>query len=293
MPYFKKGNARIYFLEQGKGFPIITIHGLIENTAYWRLKGVADRLATQYQIVSMDMRGHGNTRVLGHPPGFDEETVASDIIALADHLGFDRFHLLTHSTGGFAAVRHAMRDSSRFASLILTNTGSFTSPVGGDEEKIRNFHEKLARSFENQSWEAMVESLKDFPGPFFRGIVESEASAEMLEAALEMIRQNNRSEIARFVRSFYTDPDPCREGLGQVSCPTLIIYGEKDDMFIESSRLMAECIPHAQLLEYEGVGHMTAIEAPRRLSRDILAFLQSVHPVEKGSPFQVQGLQAL
>ncbi|MDZ7831737.1 MAG: alpha/beta hydrolase [Desulfobacterales bacterium] len=110
MPYFKRGNADIYFLEQGNGFPVIAIHGLIENTAYWRLRGVTDRLAHEFQVVSMDMRAHGNTKVSGDPPGYDAETVGEDILALADKLGFDRFHLLTHSTGGFAAVRQAMKD---------------------------------------------------------------------------------------------------------------------------------------------------------------------------------------
>jgi len=272
MPYFKRGNAEIYFLEQGKGFPVIAVHGLIENTAYWRLGGVTDRLAREFQVISMDMRAHGNTRINGDPPGYDADTVAEDILALADKLGFERFHLLTHSTGGFAAVRQAMKDSSRFASLILTDTGSATSPIPGDPERIRKVNEAYARTFEKYSWQEIFEGLKSRPGPFFRGIMEADASDELLAAAFEMAKQNNRREIANFVRSFYTDPDPCREGLKQVDCPTLIIYGEKDDMFIESSHLMAEHIPGSQLIRYDGVGHMTAIEAPDRLAADILGF---------------------
>ncbi|MFO7838749.1 MAG: alpha/beta hydrolase, partial [Desulfosalsimonadaceae bacterium] len=272
-PYFTRDNAKIYFSEQGHGPPVIAVHGLMENSAYWRMPGVADRLAAEFHVVCMDMRGHGNTRVKGEPAGYDAETVAADIISLAGHLGFFRFHLLTHSTGGFAAVRRAMKDSTRFASLILTDTGSATSPVW-DPEKSIEFRESLARSFENYSWEAIFEGLKTRPGPFFRGIVESCRSEEMLQTALEMARQNNRHEIAAFVRNFYTDPDPCREGLGNIGCPTLIVYGEKDDLFIEPSRIMAEHILNTRLTEYEGVGHMTAIEAPGRLTGDILAFLR-------------------
>ncbi|MBS3757103.1 MAG: alpha/beta hydrolase [Desulfobacterales bacterium] len=274
MPYFKRGNAKIYFLEQGSGFPVIAVHGLIENTAYWRLPGVTDRLADEFHVVSMDMRGHGNTRVNGESPGYDEETVAADILALADKLGFDRFHLLTHSTGGFAAVRQAMKDDSRFASLILTDSGSATSPFQGDPDSIRKLNEAFARSFENYSWQEIFEGLKSKPGPFFRGIVESGQSDEMMQMAFEMARQNNRQEIAKFVRSFYTDPDPCKEGLANISCPTLIIYGEKDEMFIHSSQMMADHINDAKLIRYEGIGHMTAIEAPDRLTSDILAFIR-------------------
>ena len=274
MPYFNRGNAKIYFLEQGKGFPIIAIHGLIENTAYWRLPGVTDRLASEFQVISMDMRGHGNTKVTSEPAGYDAETVAEDIIALADKLGLERFHLLAHATGGFAAIRHAMKDSSRFASLILTDTASATSTVQGDADRIRKLNEAFARSFEKYSWEEIFKGLKSKPGPFFRGIAEADQPDEMLKIAFEMARQNNRQEIANFVRSFYTDPNPRKAELANVKCPTLIICGEKDDMFIESSRLMAECIPMAQLIQYEGVGHMTAIEAPDRLASDVLAFIR-------------------
>ncbi len=61
-----------------------------------------------------------------------------------------------------------------------------------------------------------------------------------------------------------------------ISCPTLIIYGEKDDLFIQSSKLMAKEIPDAHLIEYMGIGHMTALEAPVLLSKDIIAFIDSL-----------------
>ena len=280
MPYFTSDHAKIYFEEVGSGEPIIAVAGLIENTAYWHLPGVAERLARHYRFISMDMRGHGYTAVEGSAPGFDAETVGRDITALADHLGIGRFHLLTHSTGGFAAVRHAMTDCGRFASLILTNTGSFTSPVPGSRREIDDFHEKFARLFEKYDWDTMFANLRQNPGPFFRGIVESENREEMMQTALEMAKRNDRHVVARFVRSFYKDPDPRVEGLRGITCPVLVVGAEKDDLFVESSRLMAREIPEARLAEYEGVGHMTAIEAPARLAGDVLWFVRQ-HPAEE------------
>jgi 3-oxoadipate enol-lactonase len=276
MPYFNRGNARLYYEDKGAGEAVIAVAGLMENTAYWELTGVADAISQQFRFVSMDKRGHGYTEVKGEPAGFDCQTVGEDIIALADHLGIDRFHLLTHSTGGFAGVRYAMNDCSRFASLILTNTGSFTSPVPGDRQAIDRFHDNFAGLFEKVDWALMIEGVRQKPGPFFRGIMESPDPDEMLATALAMARRNNRFVIAEFVRSFYKDPDPDVEGLRRISCPVLIIYGSKDDLFVESSRLMAKEIPNARLLEYPDTGHMTAIEAPERLTADVLDFLRSL-----------------
>ncbi|HPC08036.1 MAG TPA: alpha/beta hydrolase [Smithella sp.] len=272
MPFLKRGNATIYFEDDGWGDPIIAVHGLIENTTYW--KTTAEEIIKKYRFIPMDMRGHGKTVVEGEFCGFDAETIGDDIEALADYLNIGEFHLLTHSTGGFAGVRYAMRDSGRLASLILTDTGSSTSVIPGDVETIRKFNDKLACYFEKFNWEQIVANLWANPFPFFRGIVESPQARDLMRSAQDMISLGDRSDIARFVRSFYTDPDPKIEGLRGIRCPTLIIYGEKDDLFIETSKMMAREIPHAQLLEYPGVGHMTALECPQRLAKDIIEFIK-------------------
>jgi pimeloyl-ACP methyl ester carboxylesterase len=280
MAIFKRGNASIYYEDKGAGEPVIAVHGLIENTLYWEF--IREEISRGYRFIPMDMRGHSRTVVEGEPAGFDAETVGEDITALADHLGLSSFHLLTHSTGGFAGVRLAMKDPSRFASLILTDTSSATSVVPGDEESIRVFHAKFARTFTRFEWGQMMASLRLVPGPFFRGIMESDRASELMEFSTRMVSLNNRDTIARFVESFYLDPDPQVEGLRGITCPTLVVYGEKDDLFIQSSRLMAREIPGAELIEYPGVGHMTALEAPGFLARDVLSFL-AAHPVGDGA----------
>ena len=271
MSLFVRDHARIYYEDQGRGEPVIAVHGLIENTTYW--KYIAEDIIKKYRFIPIDMRGHGRTVVDGEPYGFDVDTIGDDIIALADYLNIERFHLLTHSTGGFVGVRYAMRDSGRLASLILTDTGSSTSALPGDQESIRVFHSKFAHSFEKYDWEQMIAGVRVMSGPFFRGIMESPRSEELLKSAYEMIRLGDRTTIAKFVRSFYTDPDPRIEGLRSIRCPALIIYGEKDDLFIESSKLMAREIPDARLIEYSGAGHMIALEEPRRLADDIIRFI--------------------
>jgi pimeloyl-ACP methyl ester carboxylesterase len=262
---------------------VVAVHGLIENTAYWNLSGITGRLTTAgYRVVAMDMRGHGRTKTEGEPAGYDAETVAADFEALADHLGFGRFYLLTHSTGGFAASRWAMNNSARLAGLILTNTSSATSPFPGTKEQRDQFYEKFAASFEKQTWEQIIEYVKRKPFPFFRGIAETPDNAAMWDKSFEMIRIGDRNRIAAFVRSFYQDPDMMVEGLKKITCPVLIIVGEKDDLFIEPSRIMAQNIPNCRHVLLEGIGHMTAIEAPDRLADELLRFLVA-HPVNRAA----------
>ena len=278
MPFLRRNNANIYYEETGTGEPVIAVHGLIENTTYWRISGITERLAEKFRFIAMDMRGHGRSTVVGEPAGYDADTIAADFEALADHLGVDRFHLLTHSTGGFAASRWAMNNSARLAGLILTNTTSATSPFPGTKEERDFFYDRFAESFEQHTWEETLDFVRKKPFPFFRGIAETEDNAAMWGKAYEIIRTGNRSSIAAFVRSFYQDPDMMVEGLKKIACPVLIVVGEKDDLFLEPSRIMAEAIPDSRHVMLEGVGHMTAIEAPDRLADELLDFMNA-HPV--------------
>jgi pimeloyl-ACP methyl ester carboxylesterase len=126
--WLERGNVKIYYEDIGAGEPIITNHGLMEDCGYWSETGVTAKLAERYRVISMDMRGHGRTVVDGEPYGYDVATMGNDFGVLADELGLDRFHILSHATGGMAAVRYAMTTSERLISLMLTDTGSATAP---------------------------------------------------------------------------------------------------------------------------------------------------------------------
>ena len=270
MPYFKHNNANIYYEISGKGKPVIAVHGLMENTLYWSETGISASLANNFQVILPDMRAHGKTEVNGEPYGYDVVTVGKDIEALADHLGFEKFHLISHSTGGFASVRYAIENSERLLSLTLTGTSSATLPFPDPDG---SFYDKFAKSFENYSWEKIFERIKQMPFPFFTGIAEADNNDVMWELAYDISKVGNREEIGRFVRSFYTDPDPMIEGLKKINCPTLILLGDKDLLFIEPSKLMAEHIKDSKHVILEDTGHMLAIEKPDAFISELKGFL--------------------
>ena len=84
----------------------------------------------------------------------------------------------------------------------------------------------------------------------------------------------NRQEIAAFARSFYQNPDLQVDRLPKISSPVLVLLGEKDDLFIEQAKIMAGAIPNFRHIVIEGVGHLTAIEAPDHLAKELLSFLK-------------------
>jgi pimeloyl-ACP methyl ester carboxylesterase len=71
------------------------------------------------------------------------------------------------------------------------------------------------------------------------------------------------------------------EGLRQIKCPTLVLLGEFDIVFLEPSEIMAREIPDVRHVILDGIGHMTAFENSERTIMEILDFLETVKETGK------------
>jgi 3-oxoadipate enol-lactonase len=299
MPYFERENVRIYYEDVGEGEAIISNHGLMEDETYWSETGVTQKLAENYRVISMDMRGHGRTVVKSEPFGYDADTMADDFGALADYLGIKKFHILTHATGGMIGVRYAMKNSERLISLILTDTSSNTLVEEPDyrefteEEKRERAlrREQLEKATDEEKerlrkmWIAMDErmtieermkTIRNEPGPYLFKMAEHPDSERMLKIYEGFLQRQDRHAVITFMINFYTDPDPRIDELRKIKCPTLLLLGEYDIVFLKPSEIMANEIPDVRHVIIPGIGHMTAIENPERTIKEILDFLETV-----------------
>jgi pimeloyl-ACP methyl ester carboxylesterase len=287
MPYFEKDNLKLYYEDVGKGEAIIANHGLSENTIYWSESGVTAKLAEKYRMISIDMRGHGRTVVEGEPYGYDADTMASDFDALADHLGIDKFHILTHATGGMVAARYAMTRSERLISLMLIDTGSATQPdyylenppPTPTEEQI----EAIRNWVLNATVEEKIQATKQNPGEFLFKMAEHPDNEKMWDIWTEVQRVQDPQTLMDFRSVFYDDPDPRVEGLRQIKCPTLILIGEFDIVFLNGSEIMAKEIPDNRHVVMPGVGHMTNIENFEGFMKEVFDFLETVKETGKAT----------
>jgi pimeloyl-ACP methyl ester carboxylesterase len=282
MAYFQSGNLKLYYEDVGQGEAIISNHGLSEDADYWSDTGITAALAEGYRVISTDMRAHGRTVVEGEPKGYDADTMAADFDALADHLGIERFHLLSHATGGMVAARYGIGRSERLLSLMLTDTGSETRPtmygVDGKEVVLPPGFSPEAPPIPDEMppVEAIIAAVHANPGVFLFKMDQHPYAEKMWPIYDGFLKRQDRRAIMDFMRVFYSDPDPRVEGLRGITCPTLILLGEFDHVFLKPSELMAREIPDNRHVVMRGLGHMTAIEAPKWTADELLDFLDCV-----------------
>ena len=126
---FDNNGVTLTYRIVGQGEPLVCIHGVGSYREAW--DGVAERLADRFRVLTFDLRGHGRaSKVRGR---YEIDDFVGDVLALADHAGFDTFNLAGFSLGGLIAQRLALTHQQRVRRLVLLAT------VAGrtDEERER------------------------------------------------------------------------------------------------------------------------------------------------------------
>ncbi|MEV6655242.1 alpha/beta fold hydrolase [Streptomyces sp. NPDC051219] len=100
--YIQPGGLRQHAVIGGDGPPHLLVHGWPENWYAWRL--LMPELAKYFTVIAVDQRGI----VLTDKPkdGYDTAALASDLVALMDALGHERFAVVGHDTG--MIISHAL-----------------------------------------------------------------------------------------------------------------------------------------------------------------------------------------
>jgi pimeloyl-ACP methyl ester carboxylesterase len=95
---------RMHYLTAGDGPPLFLLHGWPQTSHCWHK--VIGPLAETHTVIAPDLRGYGRTDK--PKAGYDKRTMAADVAALADHLGFARTAVAGHDRGGRVAHRWAL-----------------------------------------------------------------------------------------------------------------------------------------------------------------------------------------
>src|SRR4029453_6210488 len=112
------GGAVLRYVREGRGVPVMLVQGVGVIGEGWRPQIAA--LRDRYSLAAPDNRGIGGSS-LGSGT-LTIEDMATDVLAVADAEGFERFHLAGHSMGGLIAQEVALRAPGRVRSLALLCT---------------------------------------------------------------------------------------------------------------------------------------------------------------------------
>src|SRR5262249_11517103 len=121
-----------------EGEPIVLVHGFAstKNVNWVYPTWVSELKKSGRRVVALDNRGHGDSAKLYDPEQYSIATMASDVIALMDHLGIERADMMGYSLGGRMAAWLGLSKPNRLRSAILGGIGIAMIEGGGPGENV-------------------------------------------------------------------------------------------------------------------------------------------------------------
>jgi pimeloyl-ACP methyl ester carboxylesterase len=158
--FFDSNSVRIRYVVEGKGEPVVLIHGFGSNIeANWGK--VLKPLSESYQVIALDCRGHGKSDKPTDPKMYGRE-MGEDVIRLMDHLHVPKAHLVGYSMGAYIAFGLMLIHPDRILTVTMGAGGGLPDPGMPDTLKA------VADSLDaNKSFEPLIRTLwpPDMPPP--------------------------------------------------------------------------------------------------------------------------------
>lgn len=248
--------------------PLLLIHGGPGSTHnYFE---VLDSLAatTGRQVISYDQLGCGESYVEGHPELWTLKTWTDELIALREHLGLSRVHLLGQSWGGMLIISYLIDcHPEGVVSAVLSSTLPSRRLWSHEQHRLISF-----MSEQEQQAIAHAVATGDFNYPpyiaannHYTVLHADEITAASPECLTRPKRFGTESYLAAWGPNEYTPTGTLRDfdytsRLHEISQPTLIISGTNDECTPLIAKTMYDRIPNARWELLDGARHMTFID---------------------------------
>jgi pimeloyl-ACP methyl ester carboxylesterase len=124
-----KDGTKIAYEVTGTGPAIMLVPGGGQTRGSWKDRGYVERLSKSYMVITLDLRGTGDSDKPGKPGSYALELMLDDLVAVADAAKAPRFHLWGFGHGA-AIGRYLAARSDRVTSAVLGGT-TMGPPVEG------------------------------------------------------------------------------------------------------------------------------------------------------------------
>lgn len=263
--------ARMRYLREGSGRPLLLLHGLLGYSFSWRY--AIPSLAAYADVHAVDMLGVGFS---DRPQGLDccMRASAERLIRFLDAVGITSCDLLGTSHGGAVAMRAAALAPDRINRLILVAPANPWSLYG---MRMAAF---LSTPPVNFLFPRVAPWLQFIHGRLLRDLYgdPDRIRPGTLEGYSAPLSQPGAFQTGlSILRTWAADLDEIRRILpGIAHIPTLIVWGSRDNAVDpKSAEILRRQFRCCRLLMMAGIGHLPYEEAPEEFNDAVVQFLQT------------------
>ncbi|MET0867954.1 MAG: alpha/beta hydrolase [Pseudorhodoplanes sp.] len=244
---------------------IVLMHGVAENSDAWY--GWIPHLSRRYRVLRFDVRGFGRSSPMPRDYDWPFERLGDDLLALTDHLGIERFHLVSAKVGGTMALHFASRGPACLQSLAVLGTPVVTATAKDAGYSSQEIDEHGVGHWARRTMHNRLGSVMP---------------PEAQEWWAQMMETTPASTQSGFLRLL---PDiDIRPLLPNVQCPTLVVTtGDPNNPAqnitgIESTKAWQSTIPNSEFLVIGNDSFHVAATAPDLAAEAVLKFIDRHEP---------------
>jgi 3-oxoadipate enol-lactonase len=260
MPTHDANGGRFHFIDQGKGTPVVLLHGFPLDGRMWEAQ-IPALTNAGYRVIAPDLRGFGQSH---SDAPFTLESLADDVHALLAGIGALPMVLAGLSMGGYVALAYAKKYPTDLRGLVLLDTKAEADTPEGKEGRGRMID--LVRK---DGAKAVADQM--MPKMLAKDTVENRP--ETVQTLRRMMEACPPKTIEHALAAMRDRPDRSAE-LASIDVPAFVIVGNDDAITPRAvAEAMTKRIPRAGLVIVGGAGHMSPLEQPEPVNREIKAFL--------------------
>ncbi|MCT4507876.1 MAG: alpha/beta hydrolase [Tepidibacter sp.] len=270
MSYFlTDDNNKIYYEIEGKGKPIIFIHGWTCNHEFFR-KQVCE-LSKNYKVITYDLRGHGISEIPEN--GLTMERLARDLRNLIDYLKLEDVVVAGWSMGTTIILEYIRQFSCDKLDKVCFI--DMTPKVIADS----NWNMGLFGEFTHQdNLNHIANAAGDWP-KLIENFVPSlfATSGCRLKADMDWVYDQVRKNTPHVVVDCWISMSnkDYRAELSKIKVPCLVTRGEESAFCtLETVNYMEKEISDAKVINYPKCGHILFMEEPEIFNNDFIEFVK-------------------
>jgi pimeloyl-ACP methyl ester carboxylesterase len=265
--YFVRAGVRLACRDfGGEGHAVAFLHGLAGHADEWT--ETASWLTAEARVLAFDARGHGRSE--RHPKDVSHDARVDDVAFVVEQLEVGPVVLVGQSVGGLTALSVAARYASRVRALVLVEA----SPSdGGDADATA---EEVGAAL--RSWPVPFAS-RDAATAFFRDRFGVALAAQAWTDGLERSEDGwrPRFDVDVMVETLREElAAPTWSEWEQLSCPVLIVRGERGTLTPAVVNEMLTRLPHARLVQIPDAGHDVHLDQPQQWREALEQFAHSL-----------------
>jgi esterase len=249
----------LYYQTIGTGQPLVILHGLFGSSDNWR--GIAKQLATQAQVITVDLRNHGRS------PYSSEQTYAlmvEDLVELFEKLKLTKVDIIGHSMGGKVAMAFSQHYPQWLRKLVVVDIAP---------RQYQDEHSTLLRAL--LALDLALYAKRKEVDDALKMVLPNKAVRQFLLMNLAL---NGEKIIWRInLQALYDNYSQLLKAVCEgetIIIPSYFIRGGQSNYIRDDDEdSIKTCFPYAELFTIEHAGHWVHAEAPQHFLTKITEFL--------------------